>query len=321
MSRLPEQGENCLNCGARLQGPYCSACGQKALEQQHESFWKTMVHFLGDFIHFDSQIFRTAIPLLFKPGYLANEYLAGKRVRYFNPIRMYVFLSFLFFFLYFTFDRPDVQSAEPVMQRKTADSLVRQELDSVRQYAPIRITIDSSVYTSLAAYDSVQQTKPKAARDGFIKRSFIRKGLSLKERYGREGRESLVNALLDNFMHHIPKLAFILLPLFALLLKGFFRRKRMLYVEHLIVTVYLYDFIFLFGSLILILSLLIRPWAEFFASLQFYGILLYVLVMLRRVYENSWGRSLVKLFLIGISFCILLGTAFVVNLLAAFWSV
>lgn len=102
MSGITQQEDYCLNCKTTLQGDFCHRCGQPKLDTHHDSFLHTMTHFIGDFVHFDSQIFRTAIPLLFKPGFLVNEYFKGKRVSYLPPIRMYVFLSFLFFFLTFS---------------------------------------------------------------------------------------------------------------------------------------------------------------------------------------------------------------------------
>lgn len=321
MSKLPVQGDTCLNCGKTLQGPYCSACGQKALDTKHESFWKTMAHFLGDFIHFDSQIFRTALPLLFRPGYLANEYLAGRRTTYFNPIRMYVFLSFVFFFLYFTLDTGETNRLIRVDETRQADSLLREGLDTVRQSVPVKIRIDSSAqYKTLATYDSAQAALPEDKRDNWIKSSFVRKGMALQNRFEQEGQVSLANALIEHFTHNIPKLLFLLLPLLALILKLVYFRRRMYYVEHLIVTVYYYDFFYLFGSVLLLLEWIFPSWSGFFSSLQWIGPSLYFVVMLRTVYDGRWGRTLLKTFLIGITFGTLMLVAFLLNLLAAFWS-
>uniref|UniRef100_A0ABV7RPU0 DUF3667 domain-containing protein n=1 Tax=Lysobacter cavernae TaxID=1685901 RepID=A0ABV7RPU0_9GAMM len=88
---------HCENCGAPLQGHYCYACGQSALsplrhtghalEEVFESFW-----------HLDGRIFRTLRDLL-SPGRVAANYLAGQRVRYIAPLRLFVILSVLTFFV------------------------------------------------------------------------------------------------------------------------------------------------------------------------------------------------------------------------------
>ncbi|MBC7411543.1 MAG: DUF3667 domain-containing protein, partial [Bacteroidia bacterium] len=90
--------KDCLNCGQQLSGRYCHACGQENIEH-HDTFWHLVSHFFNDITHFDSKFFGTIIPLLFKPGFLTKEFLGGRRQRYLEPIRMYVFLSFLCFFI------------------------------------------------------------------------------------------------------------------------------------------------------------------------------------------------------------------------------
>ena len=87
----------CENCASVLQGHYCHVCGQRAhnplydfghaVEEVFESFW-----------HLDGRIFRT-LRDLFVPGRVAAGYLAGHRVRYVAPLRMFIILSVLTFFV------------------------------------------------------------------------------------------------------------------------------------------------------------------------------------------------------------------------------
>ncbi|NNU33074.1 DUF3667 domain-containing protein [Mucilaginibacter sp. S1162] len=60
-----------------------------------------MNHAISDYFHFDHQFFHTLKPLLFKPGKLTNEYMAGKRVQYLHPVKMYIFISLVYFLLLF----------------------------------------------------------------------------------------------------------------------------------------------------------------------------------------------------------------------------
>src|SRR5688572_2115699 len=99
MSGQDAQGvpTTCENCGTALQGHYCHVCGQSvhsptrhfghALEEVLESFW-----------HLDGRVFRTLRDLLF-PGRIARNYLDGQRVRYITPLRLFVILSLLTFFI------------------------------------------------------------------------------------------------------------------------------------------------------------------------------------------------------------------------------
>src|SRR6516225_1549944 len=88
---------HCENCGAELQGHWCAKCGQPAIEYRR-SFRYVVADLLNEFLNWDSKFFTTIALLVLKPWRLTNEFLAGKRVRYVNPLRLYLLASILFFF-------------------------------------------------------------------------------------------------------------------------------------------------------------------------------------------------------------------------------
>src|SRR6266478_1000366 len=88
---------HCENCGAELQGHWCAKCGQPAIEYRR-SFRYVVADLLNEFLNWDSKFFTTIALLILKPWRLTNEFLAGKRVRYVNPLRLYLLASILFFF-------------------------------------------------------------------------------------------------------------------------------------------------------------------------------------------------------------------------------
>src|ERR1044072_5422592 len=87
----------CANCGAPMHGPYCYACGQpeKGMIRQLAS---VMADVLDTIFNIDSRVFRSLVPLYFRPGYLTLEYFAGRRVRYVTPFRLFFFLCIIAFF-------------------------------------------------------------------------------------------------------------------------------------------------------------------------------------------------------------------------------
>lgn len=91
---------DCLNCGTILEGKFCHNCGQENLEMK-ESFGHMINHAVSDYFHFDDQFFHTLKPLFAKPGKLTVEYLAGHRAQYLHPVKMYIFISLIFFVLFF----------------------------------------------------------------------------------------------------------------------------------------------------------------------------------------------------------------------------
>ena len=87
----------CANCGAPMHGPWCYACGQpeKGMIRQLAS---VMHDVLDTVFNIDSRVFRSILPLYFRPGYLTLEYFAGRRVRYVTPFRLFFFLCIVAFF-------------------------------------------------------------------------------------------------------------------------------------------------------------------------------------------------------------------------------
>src|SRR4051794_26592918 len=88
----------CQNCGAPLLGPHCYACGQP-VHGLVRRFTTVVGDFLDSVLNIDSRIVHTLWPLFAKPGYLSLEYFAGRRVRYVSPVRLFVFLSIVTFFV------------------------------------------------------------------------------------------------------------------------------------------------------------------------------------------------------------------------------
>src|SRR6266852_5237011 len=89
---------HCENCGAQLTGRYCAQCGQAAVDYRR-SFRHVIVDVLDSFLNWDSKFFATIALLIVKPWRLTTEFLAGKRVRYVHPLRLYLLASILFFFV------------------------------------------------------------------------------------------------------------------------------------------------------------------------------------------------------------------------------
>src|SRR3569623_1790112 len=88
----------CANCGTPLLGPHCYRCGQP-VDGLVRHFGSIMGDFLDTVLNIDARVFRTLWPLLSRPAYLSKEYFAGRRVRYVSPVRLFVFLSIVTFFI------------------------------------------------------------------------------------------------------------------------------------------------------------------------------------------------------------------------------
>ena len=85
----------CLNCGAELTGPYCSACGQQA--HAHRTLGGFFHDLLHGVLHFEGKIWRTLPLLAWKPGELTRRYIDGQRASFISPIALFLFCVFLLF--------------------------------------------------------------------------------------------------------------------------------------------------------------------------------------------------------------------------------
>ncbi len=168
--------ENCLNCGLPLMGKYCAECGQKAFLHK-DSFWHMTLHFVGDYFHYDSKFWTTLKTLFTKPGLATLEYIHGKRAKYLNPVQLYIFVTTVFFLLFFAFSSGNEKSA--VAQDKQVsevDANARQNKDATFEFQNGKL-IASEGFSfknilpeekNQMAYDSVQLVLPDSLKDGFF---------------------------------------------------------------------------------------------------------------------------------------------------------
>lgn len=90
-TRDAESHISCPNCGEALVGDYCHRCGEKHLESRDLS----VRHFLGEAAHEltsieHSKLSHTLRALLVRPGFLTNEWIAGRRKRYLKPLNLFL---------------------------------------------------------------------------------------------------------------------------------------------------------------------------------------------------------------------------------------
>lgn len=90
---------NCTNCGIALTGKFCSNCGQKKFSPHDLTISKFILNFFEDFFKFDSNVFRSLQELLLKPGYLSLEYIKGRIASHVKPLKFFIFICIVVFFI------------------------------------------------------------------------------------------------------------------------------------------------------------------------------------------------------------------------------
>src|SRR5687767_11829400 len=88
----------CLNCGAALEGRFCSACGQRDVPP-YPSVRELALDAATEFSGWDGRLSSTLRALVRRPGLLTLEFLEGRRARYVSPLRLYLSTSLAYFLL------------------------------------------------------------------------------------------------------------------------------------------------------------------------------------------------------------------------------
>jgi hypothetical protein len=343
-----QPNEFCLNCGTKLQDTFCHHCGQKDIPKR-QTLGELWTNFISSFWSYEGKFFLTTRYLITKPGFLALEYNKGKRESYYHPARMYVFISFIFFLIFSVSSSSELEKVEPVRLDKEDIAELKKELpllniDSIiqKRTTPGKDTVIRLVerklydslqnkngknkknngfsimgdkYESLTAYDSVQKALSPAKRDGWFMRRLNIRAVELNKRYedrSADFSKEFGQAFLDNFS----KVLFFLLPVFALLLKLFYLRKDYFYSEHLVFSIYYYNFFYLAGSLQILCGYLEHiaffDWAR---TIIGFWIFFYLLVAMKRMYNQSWKKTTLKFFIFSFLFMIFLAIGFTINAL------
>jgi hypothetical protein len=97
----------------------------------------------------------------------------------------------------------------------------------------------------------------------------------------------------SRFVTGLPRAVFVVMPVSALLTMAFYRRRQPFYVAHLYYAVHVHAFAFLVGSIVLLLSRGGRI-VEMLAAPVFLSIYVYHFLALRRLFGESWPRTLWK---------------------------
>ncbi|MBE2255500.1 MAG: DUF3667 domain-containing protein [Ignavibacteria bacterium] len=92
----------CKNCGAEVNTNYCPECGQAASEGRY-NFKHLVKDILDVFFKFKDTIFPTIADSIKSPAITTHQYLNGKRVDVYNPIKYVFFLALINSFLILQF--------------------------------------------------------------------------------------------------------------------------------------------------------------------------------------------------------------------------
>ena len=272
-------GRQCANCGTLAPGAYCPSCGQDTRERL-PTFRQFMREVTGRYVALDGKLWKTLAALLFRPGFLTREYLAGRRRRYIGPARLFLVSSLVLFaalrFVSESINIDDAVQFEPETAPRSgveSDELITLDGDLNLKLTDLPGTFEL-LHKPIARFNSL----PRAQKLEQIRAGALRYG---------------------------PYAMFALLPAFAALLKVLYlgRRRRYparprLYGEHLVFAAHDHAFLFVVGTLLFAVPAMAGKALALWA-------VVYLTWSTRAVYGGSWVGIVARAFALLIAYSIL----------------
>jgi hypothetical protein len=210
MTDAGDATELCASCGNAVAGGYCSRCGEEVLDPGKLTLRYFLSHtVVHEVLNLDGKIWRTLRLLLFRPGFLALEYAAGRRRAYVNPVRVLLVAIIVYV----------------LAQGGSGFTLGSGGLKL--SIAPAPVSPERSISGTFFQTD----------RFGILERMFVKR-FGSPESASNELR-SRFNRMLNVFS---TPLSFTAVFLVALTLYACFHRRRSLLVEHVVFAMHYYSF-------------------------------------------------------------------------------
>jgi hypothetical protein len=332
--------ENCANCETPLGGHYCSNCGQEAV-LHHASTREFLHEFVGHYVALEGKLWGSLVRLLFRPGMLTNEYIRGRRVRFVQPLRLYLSFSLLFFAL-LKFGGHGVEIGEddkdetPAAQTAIVDQAVKhtRQLDRLKLNTPEETAGAAAAEAAIAEMQKEQKVEQRigkqsakpapaapasvsepaphdssarqAARDEVDQWLEQRGWEALRHKWhalNSMSSEQQKAALQAGFYHYAPYAIFCLMPVFALYLKILYMGSGRRFGEHVLFALHTNAFAFLIFSLMLVIRVGL---IDFVLWCWLLG---YLPWAMRRVYHSSRAGTLLRWSVLMFFYMISIGVA------------
>lgn len=279
--------EACANCGERVAGAYCAACGQKRIVDSDRRLGHLLWQGFEAATDLDGRFWRSLRALVLSPGRLSRDYLDGRRKYWMAPMALFLLANVIYFVAPPTLTDFDLPLSDQMGQ-------------------PHATLTQSWVDKRVAARDRVARERWQALPAD--QRRAAVQGYTVAD-YAREYRAQSGNVGKALIILHVPFLALGLALLFW--------RRRLYFAEHLVVACHLFTFLLLFVPAVMLPTewLAVRTGVAsggFFQTAAMGSLVLvglYFSLGVRRVYTPPpWVWLLAPLPLIG---AMLLGNLFI----------
>ena len=308
---LAEEAGQCANCLTPLTGPFCAQCGQHVADY-HRSVWRFVVDFFDSAFSWDNKFFRTLGPLLRRPGWLTQEFMAGRRVRYVHPLRLFLFTSFVCLaLLQWTHNGGSKTRAGRTKDLKHLASIDVTTGDEEKKAgegspAPAPSAANNKDDDNLGSIirDTVKDAKAGRGKEAALDKRWENFGDRIQKKIDAAGgMEKFSERMTTNVQSKLSWVALAMLPIFALFMRMAFGRTGGYYFTYLVFSLHYHTFLLMFWvayswvngianylhsdllQIVTALGLFVPPW--------------YLFRALRQMYGQGWSVTAGKVFALG----------------------
>ena len=328
----------CENCGSHIHSKFCSECGQKAISY-NKPMREAVSLLLDSWLSFDNRVVHTIGPLFVKPGYLSREFIVGRRAKYMSPLKLFLFSSVMFFTLGHFSSYDGMLSIDDDKPVKTEEATKKDSLMAAKMVA--YLNLDNEVTEHKTLKDSINRlVAGRLSEADSLRNLNVDSALNVSKISQKSGKlnielsddttsvwhhiEKRVNRFQNNkgeLNHRVSKASsymfFVLMPIFAFLLMLLFLRKRKYYIEHLVLSIHIHAFGFLFLGMLFLFELVSGRETPYMATIIFLGFSIYVYKSFRNYYGGGRFSCLSKTMALWILYSVVFLIVFVVSVLIA----
>ncbi len=302
------ENEVCQNCGTTFSGKFCPECGQ-SVRDYDKPFTFIFYNFLGDFFAFDTRFFRTFWALIIKPGFLTSEYFKGRRVKYAPPFRIFIFVSFVLFLLLQIYTNrglttvldADLSNKNLMVLDSAAVQVADSVLTRVKSETDTISSGDLNFHLDLARLHNISDLR------GGLNKFALSLEKKLETETNPEARKKLKEYIqvcryperaMVKILKYLSWAFFFLLPIFALVLKLAYIRRKQNYMRHLIFSIHIHSFIFIVLTIIVGLYLITGINIKIVTTILILCVPVYFILALKKFYGQSYGKVILKFFVV-----------------------
>ncbi|PKO95433.1 MAG: hypothetical protein CVU12_10015 [Bacteroidetes bacterium HGW-Bacteroidetes-7] len=265
----------CKNCETEFTGHFCNNCGQSA-KDFNRPVSVLIVDAMSNMWAFDTRLWKTLKSIMFKPGEMALDYMAGKRVRYMPPFRLYLFISFIFFLL--------------LRLSTSADTNIK--LISIEDKAEVskkeQVVEINPEYVDLTAIQNQINNESK-------------KEISEKDKKGKNGKRNFEEVkqnkelYISRFFTYLSWALIVMMPLYAMILWFLFRKQQKHYLAHFIFSLNQHAFLFVIFSILITISLIFPQKQTLYEAWLLLIFPVYLIAGGRKLYKAKWSKIILRM--------------------------